>query len=503
MSSVVADLWRIAAHTPERIAIRDGADVLDYGQLRTHIARAAARYRDPDHQGHNVQPGDRVLLIAPSVPDFAITYYALHTVGATVVTMNVMSTPSEIRYVVDDSEASLIVAWHGCAEHARTVAEEKGLGFVEVTPADRDLRNEPVADYVERSDDDDAVLLYTSGTTGRPKGAELTVANINAVPITFRQSLQMTADDRWATALPLFHVFGQAVVMHTALSSGCSLSLLSPFSPTVFMDRLRDEHITIACGVPTMWNAMLLAGEGYAPSDFVDLRLACSGGASMPGEVIRAFADKFGCAILEGYGLTETAGTATFRDLASPPKVGTVGPALPGFTIEVRDPDGHVVPADTVGEIFISGPTVMKGYWHRPDATAAELHDGWLKTGDLGSMDADGDVRIVDRAKDLIIRGGYNVYPREVEEVLYEHPDIVEVAVVGIPDDHYGEEIAAVITPRPGSHLDVDELRSWAKEHLSAYKVPRVFQFVEALPKGATGKILKRAIDREGLTATA
>lgn len=219
----------------------------------------------------------------------------------------------------------------------------------------------------------------------------------------------------------------------------------------------------------------------------------------MPGEVIRAFADKFGCAILEGYGLTETAGTATFRDLNGEPKVGTVGPALPGFTIEIRDPDGTPLAADEVGEIFLKGPTVMTGYWNRPEATASELVDGWLRTGDIGAMDADGDLRIIDRAKDLIIRGGYNVYPREVEEVLYTHPDIVEVAVIGVPDAHYGEEIAAVIALRPDAVLDTDSLRGWAKERLSAYKVPRIVHVVDALPKGATGKILKRAIDRDSL----
>ncbi|MFT4042270.1 MAG: AMP-binding protein [Gordonia sp. (in: high G+C Gram-positive bacteria)] len=498
MTNLVAALWSVADDTPDRIAVRNGADILTYGQLRAQIAKAATRFADK-----GVRPGDRVLFIAPSIPDFAIIYYGLHTLGATVVTLNVMSAPGEIDYVVDDSGASLVIAWHECATHARAVAAERSIPFIEIDPSAREIDSEPAAHFVERSDDDTAVLLYTSGTTGKPKGAELTVANINAVPETFRKTLQTDPDERWATALPLFHIFGQAVVMHTALSVGHSLSLLSPFSPTEFMNRLRDEHITIACGVPTMWNAMLQSGDGYGPDDFSDLRLACSGGAPIPGEVIRAFAEKFGAAILEGYGLTETAGSATFRNLTGKPKVGTVGPALPEFTIEVRDPDGAVLPPDTVGEIYISGPTVMKGYWNRPDATASDLRDGWLKTGDLGSIDIDGDVKIVDRAKDLIIRGGYNVYPREVEEVLYTHPDIVEVAVIGVPDPHYGEEIAAVIAPRPGAQIDVADLRTWTKQYLSAYKVPRVVQFVDALPKGATGKILKRAIDREALSALA
>lgn len=496
MANPVAALWKGADTHPDRIAVRSGDRILRYGELRDRIARSAAHFA-----GLGITPGDRVLLVAPSIPEFVIAYYGLHTIGATVITVNTMSTTHEIDYVVDDSGTSLIVAWQESAAAADLVATEHGIPFVEVRPFEDDASADgPSVDtFVERDENDTAVILYTSGTTGKPKGAQLSIANVNAAPISFRPALRLGDEERWATALPLFHCFGQVVVMHNALSWGGSLSLLSPFAPVEFMNRLRDERVTIACGVPTMWNAMLQSASGYAPTDFEDLRLACSGGASMPGEVIRAFADKFGCAILEGYGLTETAGTATFRNLDGAPKVGTVGTALPGFTIEVRDPDGTPLRDDEVGEIFIKGPTVMTGYWNRPEATASELIDGWLRTGDIGSMDTEGDVRIIDRAKDLIIRGGYNVYPREVEEVLYTHPDIVEVAVVGVPDSHYGEEIAAVIAVRSGTTLTTDTLREWAKERLSAYKVPRIVHVVDELPKGATGKILKRAIDRDSL----
>lgn len=496
MANPVAALWKGADTHPDRIAVRSGDRILRYGELRDRIACSAAHFA-----GLGITPGDRVLLVAPSIPEFVIAYYGLHTIGATVITVNTMSTTHEIDYVVDDSGTSLIVAWQESAAAADLVATEHGIPFVEVRPFEDDASADgPSVDtFVERDENDTAVILYTSGTTGKPKGAQLSIANVNAAPIAFRPALRLGDEERWATALPLFHCFGQVVVMHNALSWGGSLSLLSPFAPVEFMNRLRDERVTIACGVPTMWNAMLQSASGYAPTDFEDLRLACSGGASMPGEVIRAFADKFGCAILEGYGLTETAGTATFRNLDGAPKVGTVGTALPGFTIEVRDPDGTPLRDDEVGEIFIKGPTVMTGYWNRPEATASELIDGWLRTGDIGSMDTEGDVRIIDRAKDLIIRGGYNVYPREVEEVLYTHPDIVEVAVVGVPDSHYGEEIAAVIAVRSGATLTTDTLREWAKERLSAYKVPRIVHVVDELPKGATGKILKRAIDRDSL----
>jgi long-chain acyl-CoA synthetase len=256
-------------------------------------------------------------------------------------------------------------------------------------------------------------------------------------------------------------------------------------------------------GVPTMWNALLHAPAGETDKeDFATLRLAASGGAAMPAEIMNAFEERFGCVILEGYGLSETTGAATFNGLHRERKPSCVGIALPRCAVEIRDPDGAEVPTGEVGEVHIKGPVVMSGYWNRPEATAEVLDaDGWLKTGDLGTADADGDIRIVDRVKDLIIRGGYNVYPREVEEVLYEHPDVVEVAVVGVPDEHFGEEVAAVLALRPGADFDAEAFRGWAKERLSAYKVPRRFQVVDALPKGPTGKILKRAIDTSGVVA--
>jgi long-chain acyl-CoA synthetase len=237
-------------------------------------------------------------------------------------------------------------------------------------------------------------------------------------------------------------------------------------------------------------------------ADFARLRIAVSGGASLPGEIARAFEARFGCTILEGYGLTETTALGTFNDLDRGAKIGSTGRAVPRTQIEVRDADDTVCPADAVGEVFIKGPTVMKGYWNRPEDTAAVLsEDGWFRTGDLGLLDPDGDLRIVDRLKDLIIRGGYNVYPGEVEEVLYGHPDIVEAAVIGVPHEHYGEEVAAVVTTRAGAELDGPSVTSWARERLSAYKIPRIVAFVDALPKGPSGKILKRSIDRSTLIA--
>jgi long-chain acyl-CoA synthetase len=251
-----------------------------------------------------------------------------------------------------------------------------------------------------------------------------------------------------------------------------------------------------------MWNAMLHSAGDATAADFAQLRLAVSGGASLPAEIARAFQEKFGCTLLEGYGLTETTAIATFSGATAPP--GTVGGAVFDTEVQIRDLAGQPVGPNTAGEVYIKGPTVMRGYHNRPEATADVLSvDGWLRTGDIGEMDAEGNLRIVDRAKDLIIRGGYNVYPSEVEAVLYEHPDIVEAAVVGIPHEHYGEEVAAVVVVRPGSRQDGPAITAWSRERLSAYKIPRVVQFVDELPKGSTGKLLKRAIDREPLVKIA
>lgn len=496
MVNVAADVWAHALAEPDRIAIRSPRQIT-YGQLREVNARVAGAVRAAGRR-----PLDRVLFIAPSIPEFPEVYYGLHAAGVTVITMNTMSTDPEIGYVLDDSGASLVIAWHENSTHAKSAAADRGIEFWELGP-DTAFDAEPVTEAHDHASSDTALILYTSGTTGRPKGVELTASNLTDTVTSFLPVLNLSPDDRFGTGLPLFHVYGQAVCMNTTLSTGASFSLVHPFDPKTMLDVMVADELTTLAGVPTMWNAMLHVEGSYSPADFTHLRMATSGGASLPVEVIRAFSDRFDCAILEGYGLTESTGAATFNDINKPQKAGTVGPALPGTDLEIRDPEGNVLGPDQPGEVFIKGPTVFKAYWNRPDASAADLQDGWLKTGDIGSLDADGYLSIVDRVKDLIIRGGYNVYPREVEEVLYEHPSIVEVAVVGVPDEFYGEEIAAVTVLQPGAEETAETIRAWAKERLSAYKVPHLFAFVDALPKGATGKILKRAIDRDDLRQVA
>jgi long-chain acyl-CoA synthetase len=498
VSNLAYAVFEHAAQDPTRVAVCASGDTVTYGELRDLVASYAAKVADA-----GIRPGDRVVLIAPTGAEFVAAYYGLHAAGAVLITMNVMATAPEIDYVLADADASLVVAWHEAAGAAEKAASDRGLPLWTLRPLAEWSGDAALPAPVDRADDDTAIIIYTSGTTGRPKGAELGVGGIFALVDAARQRLDFDPEsDRAGTALPLFHVYGQLIVLHISISLGAPVSLLHPFDPGRMLAMIRDHRLTIVSGVPAMWIAMLHAADDSRPEDLAQLRLASSGGASLPAEVIRAFQERFGVRIREGYGLSETSGWATSTPHDQEPQVGAVGRAVPGMRLEIRDPEGRPVPVGGVGEVWVSGPIVMKGYWRRPEATAEAIRDGWLRTGDLGTLDEDGDLRIVDRLKELIIRGGYNVYPREVEEVLYQHPDIVEAAVIGVADPAYGEEVAAAIVLRDGASLSTDDLRAWAKERLSAYKVPRLVQVLPALPKGPSGKVLKRAIDRDELRSS-
>jgi long-chain acyl-CoA synthetase len=497
MASVITPVLRHASTDPDHIALRGAQRSWTYGQLHDAVFAYSQALRT-----RGVGPGDRVLLIAPTVPEFVIAYLGIVALGAVVVPVNTMSTRAELEYFLDEAGCSLAVAWHELGPAAVEAAAAQGIPHWSLTEGAQVAGDEMLGAACNREHDDVAVIVFTSGTTGRPKGAELTVGNMLSAGDIIARLCDITPDDRLGTGLPLFHVFGQIVVLMSGLTAGASVSLLARFTAPAMLDMLRRERLTIMYGVPTMWNAMLQDAGDATAADFAQLRLAVSGGAALPAEFARAFQQKFGCTLIEGYALTETTAVGTLSDAAAPR--GTVGRAAFDTKIEIRDTSGEPVGPNTAGELYVKGPTVMRGYHNRPDATAEVLSaDGWLRTGDIGEFDAAGNLRIVGRAKDLIIRGGYNVYPNEVEAVLYEHPDIVEAAVVGIPHPHYGEEVAAVVVVRPGSPQDGPAITAWSREWLSAYKIPRVVQFVDELPKGSTGKILKRAIDREPLAKIA
>lgn len=501
MVNLIDPVMRHATTRPDATALLGDSTSLTYGEFYDAALAYAGALRDA-----GIRRGDRVLLAAPSVPEFAIAHMGIQALGATVITVNTMSTAAEVGYFLSNSQASLAIGHVTLGPAVVDAAAQAGVPSWQLDAAAASPGNAtatPLEAPVDRAPDETAALLYTSGTTGKPKGAELTVKNLLSAGEVAGEVSRGTADDRLGTGLPLFHVFGQASVMMAAFTTGASMSLLSRFTPRAMIDMLARDRLTVMCGVPTMWNAMLHEATEADGEGFAHLRVAVSGGASLPGEIARAFEERFGCTLLEGYGLTETTAMATFNDIDRGGKIGSTGAVVPRMRVEVRDADGAVCAPGVVGEVFIAGDMVFKGYWRNDEATAAALsHNGWFRTGDLGEIDVDGDLRIVDRVKDLIIRGGYNVYPGEVEEILYQHPDVVEAAVVGVPDSHYGEEVAAVVVLTPGATATHDDIESWCRERLSAYKIPRIVLFVDELPKGSTGKILKRNIDRTSLRRT-
>jgi long-chain acyl-CoA synthetase len=352
----------------------------------------------------------------------------------------------------------------------------------------------PRHEIADRGGEDTAVLLYTSGTTGSPKGAELTHDNLRSNAETSASLYDGGPEDVMLGALPLFHAFGQTCAMNVSVITGACLSLIPRFDPRKALEMFERDKVTIFLGVPTMYGAMLHAPD-RDKHDTSSLRVCVSGGSAMPVELLKGFEDAFGCDILEGYGLSETSPTASFNQLGQERKPGSIGTPVPGVEMKLLDEDGNEVADGEVGEIVIKGPNVMKGYWNKPDATEEAIVDGWFHSGDLAKRDEDGYYFIVDRKKELIVRGGYNVYPREIEEVLYEHPAVREAAVIGIPDDQMGEEVGAAIALKEGEEASEDDIRAFVREQVAGYKYPRKVWFVDELPKGPTGKMLKREIE--------
>jgi long-chain acyl-CoA synthetase len=487
-------LTETAAQHGDRTAFKLDDVELSYSVLDNSSARIAALLKSK-----GLEPGDRVGLMLPNVPYFPAIYYGILRAGGVVVPMNVLLKGREVKFYVEDSGASFLFAWHDFAEAAEKGAEEAGAECILVKPGDFEklvLEHEPDAQVADRAADDTAVILYTSGTTGTPKGAELTHSNLRRNCTVATKTLGgFTPDDVLLGALPLFHSFGQTCTMNCAVLIGACVTMLPRFDPEKALEIIERDRVTVFQGVPTMYNAMLHADK----ADSVDascLRICNSGGAAIPVELIRGFEEKFGCDILEGYGLSETSPVASFNHPDKERKPGSIGTPIEGVEMQVWDDDGNEVPQGEVGEIVIRGHNVMKGYWRQPEATAAAIDaDGWFRSGDMARVDEDGYFFIVDRKKEMIIRGGYNVYPREIEEVLYEHPAVREAAVVGLPDPELGQEVGAAIALNEGSDATTDEIRDWVKGQVAAYKYPRKIWFVDELPKGPTGKILKREIE--------
>ena len=477
----------------ERTAMKLDDKVMSYELLEQGSARLAALLRDK-----GVSRGDRVGVMLPNVPYFAVCYYGVLRVGGIVVPMNPLLKDREVAFYLSDSGAKVLLAWHQMSDAAAKGSADKGAECVLVEPGGFEellAGVDPDREVEDVDGDDTAVLLYTSGTTGKPKGAELRHDNLRTNAITTAETVgQIGADDVLLGALPLFHAFGQTCGLNAAVHAGASVSLLPRFDADKALQILQEDAVTVFEGVPTMFNAMLHATD-HEKYDVSSLRLCVSGGAAMPAEVMRGFEEAFGCTILEGYGLSETSPVASFNHPDAERKPGTIGTPLRGVEMKVVDDEGGDLPAGEPGEIVIRGENLMRGYWNRPEATEEAIVDGWFHTGDVATVDEDGFFTIVDRKKDLILRGGMNVYPREVEEVLYEHEAVAEAAVVAVPDDNLGEEVGAAVVLKQGASATPEELRDWVKERVAAYKYPRRVWLLDELPKGPTGKILKREVD--------
>jgi long-chain acyl-CoA synthetase len=487
---------------PDKVAIIFDDFKLTYAQLNgaaNQVANALV--------GLGIKPGDRVGMMLPNVPQFPIIYFGILKAGGVVVPMNVLLKGREVAYYLSDSEASAFFYWDMFATDATAGAKEapsvKNLIQVGIAPAEApdgvqdffafSSQQKPTFDTVATSPDDTCLIIYTSGTTGQPKGAELTNLNLFECCHLGTHIFTFEPTDVILAVLPMFHSFGLSNVVNGGIHGGITLTLMARFDADKCLQVIQRDKVSLFLGVPTMYFALLNHPE-RSTYDLSSLRLCVSGGASIPGEVIKAWEQSTGTKILEGYGLSETSPTATFNQIETGQKVGSIGKPIWGVEVKIFDELDNEVPQGERGEIVIKGHNVMKGYWRRAEATAEAIKNGWFHSGDIGYIDDEGFIFIVDRKKEMIIRGGFNVYPREIEEVIYMHASIAEAAVVGIPDEKFGEEIHAVVAAKPGMTIDPDELIAFVKERVAAYKYPRTVEVVKELPKGPTGKIMKREI---------
>ncbi|MFF9778601.1 long-chain fatty acid--CoA ligase [Streptomyces sp. NPDC013978] len=495
-------LHESALADPDKSCVIMGDTALTYSQVE-HMAGLVAG----NLLALGLERGAKVAVQLPNIPQFLFAYFGAMRAGLVMVPLNPLLRAPEVAYHLENSDAQVLITGDPFADEAHRgasavpgvatyVVDLGGGRRPEGTAAFEELLAPVEAPEIVPTDaDDTAVLLYTSGTTGKPKGAELTHFQLFMNCTVAGELFGFRDDDVVVAVLPLFHVFGLSSVLNTSVRCGTTMVLVSRFEPGAVIGAIEKHRATVFPGVPTMYVALLAAAT--TERDLSSLRVGVSGGASLPGEVVRAFEDRFpGTVILEGYGLSETASTATFNISAERRKVLSVGKPVWGVQVRVVDTDDKPLPPGprNVGEIVILGHNVLKGYYKNPEATAEAMRGGWFHTGDLGYLDEDGYLFIVDRKKDLVIRGGYNVYPREVEEVLYGHPAVAEAAVIGRPDARLGEEVVAAVSLRPDHHATPEDLIGFCRERLAAYKYPREVRVLPELPKGATGKILKKEL---------
>ncbi|MBI2756554.1 MAG: long-chain fatty acid--CoA ligase [Chloroflexi bacterium] len=498
--NIAGHIERAARHFPGQPAILfEGEAAISYRDLRQRVQQVAGGLA-----AAGVQPGDRVALFLPNTPSFVIAYQACQWLGAITVSANVMLTTEELRYLLEDSGARLAFTtealWPALAPLAAkhlgdlsrvVLCEGAVAGTTPLAAFGLGASTPPLA---FREKDDPAAILYTSGTTGKQKGATLSIGNVVSNMEATRQYMRVDPDDRLLLFLPLFHVFGQNFIMNAAFAAGAAVVLHRRFDREGVLASIVRDRVTMFFAVPTIF--IMLLDSGIRREDMPGVRYFFSAAATMPVEVAERWKAIFQSPVYEGYGLSETSPFASYNHEWHH-RPGSVGAAIANVDLRIVDPEDHEVPSGTWGEICIKGPNVMLGYWNRPSESAEALRGGWFHTGDVGYMDEDGFVFIVDRTKDMINAAGFKVWPREVEEVLYQHPAVGECAVYGAPDPVKGEVPLAAVVLAAGAATTAAELEAYCRERLAAYKVPRGFDLVPALPKSATGKILKRVLRDE------
>ncbi|WP_017379215.1 fatty acid--CoA ligase family protein [Paenisporosarcina sp. TG-14] len=514
--NLVTRVRETALQQPTKTAYHFMGIDTSYAEFDQSIARFASALREL-----GVEKGDHIAFLLGNTPHYLISLYATMRLGATAIPINPIYTADEISFIIQNSDTKVVIA----LDMLLPLVEKAAGAFPSVltyviceTSPEAGDKIEALPDSVREKvksftqlitssspevlpvkiePDDTAVILYTSGTTGRPKGAMLTHENLFSNARDTADYLGFTASDKVLATLPVFHVFALTVVVNAPLLKGATILLVPRFSPQDVFNTVKDQQATIFAGVPTMYNFLYQFPQANI-EDFSTIRLAISGGSSLPVALLHNFEDKFNVRISEGYGLSEASPVTCFNPLNRDRKPGSIGMSILNVENRVVNELGDDVEVGEVGELIVRGPNVMKGYYKMPEETAATIRDGWLYTGDLAKIDDEGYFYIVDRKKDLVIVGGYNVYPREVEEVLFAHPGIVEAAVIGLPDANFGEAIHAYVVVKD-QNLDAQALNSFCAEHLAKYKIPSNFEFLTEIPKNTTGKILRRSLKEQAL----
>ena len=496
---------------PEKVAYHFMGKDTTFGEFEFQVGRFAGAL-----QKMGVQKGDHVALLLANTPHYLISLYATMRIGAVAIPINPIYTPDEISYIIKTGDVKVVIAldmllplveagvqvfpqvvgYIVCETQPDVV--EKYAALSDAAKAKTSLFTQTLmssteaAEPVAVGDDDTAIILFTSGTTGQPKGAMLTHKNLYSNARDIGDYLKFSDSDRVIATLPVFHVFALSVVVNAPLLKGATILLVPRFSPADVFDIAAKHKATVFAGVPTMFN-FLYQYEAGDISAFENLRLAISGGASLPVSLLHSFEQKFNVRISEGYGLSEASPVTCFNPIDKERKAGSIGQSIVNVENKIVNELGEELPVGEVGELIVRGPNVMKGYYKMPEETAYAIRDGWLYTGDLAKKDEEDYFYIVDRKKDMIIVGGYNVYPREVEEVLFAHPNIVEAAVLGYPDTNLGEAVHAYVVLKEQTTTP-EEIQAYCAQHIAKYKVPKVIEILDELPKNATGKILRRSL---------